>query len=210
MGAGRSEVMHAIFGSLVADSGSISVDGQKVLISSPQDALKYGIGFVTEDRKNEGLFLSDAISNNIVIPSLDQHLKYKLINENSIDKSAEHEVRKLNIKCDSIHQPVGNLSGGNQQKVVLAKWLEIRPKILILDEPTRGVDVGAKREIYHIIKELKESGTAIIVVSSELSEVIGVSDRVAVMRNGTLEKISYKNITKESILKIAFTGAGNE
>lgn len=208
MGAGRSELMHSLFGSTTYDSGEIFVNEKSVLIKNPIDAAKHGIGFVTEDRKNEGLILQDSIGKNITLPSLKKYVRNFFVDNSDIINVSNTKIKELNIKCASEKQSVSDLSGGNQQKVVLAKWLEINPKVLILDEPTRGVDIGAKKEIYEIINQLKKAGTAIIVVSSELTEVIGVSDRVAVMRNGVIEGILGRDeVTKEKVLKLAFTGA---
>ncbi len=207
MGAGRSEIMHAIFGSNPADSGSIYIENKKVSIKNPLDGKKNGIGFVTEDRKEEGLILDFDVSENIVIPSIDKFLKKKMVDNKKINSVVDHYIKKLKIKVFNANQKVKSLSGGNQQKIVFAKWLETNPKILILDEPTRGVDVGAKKEIYEVINELKKEGVAIILVSSELPEVIGVSDRVAVIHNKTIAKIfDEENINQEEVLKVAFLG----
>ncbi len=176
-------------------------------INSPIDAVKHGIAFVTEDRKNQGLILHDSIRDNITLPNLKKYKVNGIIEDRKLNEAASLKISELNIKCESGVQSVSKLSGGNQQKVVLAKWLETCPKILILDEPTRGVDIGSKKEIYQIINNLKEAGNAIIIVSSDLYEIIGVSDRIAVMRNGKIEDTLYKNeITEEKVLKLAFTG----
>ncbi|WP_297597597.1 sugar ABC transporter ATP-binding protein [uncultured Cetobacterium sp.] len=207
MGSGRSEIMHGIFGSTGIDSGEIYIENKKVQIKTPIDAKNLGIGFVTEDRKEEGLILNFSVKDNIPIPSLKNMKKNMLIDERKIESVTQKYIEKLKIKVFNGEQLVKSLSGGNQQKIVFAKWLEIAPKILILDEPTRGVDIGAKKEIYEVINELKKQGTAIILVSSELSEVIGISDRVAVMHNKTIAKIfEGNNIEQEKVLKVAFLG----
>lgn len=207
MGSGRSEIMHGIFGSTGIDSGEIYIENKKVQIKTPIDAKNLGIGFVTEDRKEEGLILSFSVKDNIPVPSLKNMKKGVLIDEKKIESITQKYIEKLKIKVFNGDQLVKSLSGGNQQKIVFAKWLEIVPKILILDEPTRGVDIGAKKEIYEVINELKKQGTAIILVSSELSEVIGISDRVAVMHNKTIAKIfEGDNIEQEKVLKVAFLG----
>lgn len=207
MGSGRSEIMHAIFGSTKLDSGKIFIDGVEKKIKSPIDAKKNGIAFVTEDRKEEGLILDFDIKENFVIPSLKKFLKGIVVQESQISNKIDSYIKSLKIRTSGRGQKIKNLSGGNQQKVVFAKWLETNPKILILDEPTRGVDVGAKKEIYEVINELKKQGVAIILVSSELAEVIGVADRVAVIHNQKLVKIyEGKNITQEEVLKTAFLG----
>ena len=207
MGSGRSEIMHAIFGSTKLDSGKIFIDGMEKKINSPIDAKKNGIAFVTEDRKEEGLILDFDIKENFVIPSLKNFLKGVVVQELQISNVIDSYIKSLKIRTSGRDQKIKNLSGGNQQKVVFAKWLETNPKILILDEPTRGVDVGAKKEIYEVINNLKKQGVAIILVSSELAEVIGVADRVAVIHNQKLVKIyEGKNITQEEVLKTAFLG----
>ena len=206
MGAGRSEIMHCIFGSETLDTGRIYIEGKEVKISSPLDAHKNGIAFVTEDRKEQGLILDFSIKDNIILPSL-KKVKNLFLEEKGIEKISSENIKKLNIKCAGSDQLVKNLSGGNQQKVVFSKWIETAPKILILDEPTRGVDIGAKKEIYDIINILKESGVSIILVSSELSEVIGLSDRVAVMHNKQLVKtFNTRPFDQDQILKTAFLG----
>lgn len=207
MGSGRSEIMHGIFGSTIIDNGKIIIEGIERRIKSPIDAKKLGIAFVTEDRKEEGLILEFDLKENFAIPSLKKFMNRFTLNENKISSKIDNYINTLKIRTSGRNQKIKNLSGGNQQKVVFAKWLETNPKILILDEPTRGVDVGAKKEIYEIINELKKRGTAILLVSSELSEVIGVSDRVAVIHNKRLAKIYDKeNINQEEVLKTAFLG----
>lgn len=207
MGSGRSEIMHGIFGSTRLESGKVFIEGVEKKINSPIEAKKYGIAFVTEDRKEEGLILDFDIKENFAIPSLKKFLKGVIVQENHISSTIDSYIKSLKIRTSGREQKIKNLSGGNQQKVVFAKWLETNPKILILDEPTRGVDVGAKKEIYEVINELKKQGVAIILVSSELAEVIGVADRVAVIHNQKLVKIyEGKNITQEEVLKTAFLG----
>lgn len=207
MGSGRSEIMHGIFGSTRLESGKVFIEGVEKKINSPIEAKKCGIAFVTEDRKEEGLILDFDIKENFAIPSLKKFLKGVIIQENHISSTIDSYIKSLKIRTSGREQKIKNLSGGNQQKVVFAKWLETNPKILILDEPTRGVDVGAKKEIYEVINELKKQGVAIILVSSELAEVIGVADRVAVIHNQKLVKIyEGKNITQEEVLKTAFLG----
>lgn len=208
MGSGRTDVMHAIFGSVPFDSGAIYLNGKQVNIKSPIVAKKLGIGFITEDRKNEGLILSTSVANNMVLPSLSQFTKNKLINKEKIVKTVTEYIKKLNVRTPNQTIEIDKLSGGNQQKVVIAKWLMTNPKILILDEPTRGVDVGAKKEIYEIINALKKEGVAIIVVSSELPEVLGICDRIAVMHEKRLKKIFHKEeVTQQKIMEYA-TGGG--
>jgi len=206
MGSGRSEIMHCLFGSEKLDSGRIKIEGKDTKIEKPLDAYKNGIAFVTEDRKEQGLILNFSISDNIILPSL-KKVKNLFVDDKKIKEISRKQIKKLKVRCTDDNQLVKNLSGGNQQKIVLSKWIETNPKILILDEPTRGVDIGAKKEIYDIINKLKEDGVSIILVSSELSEVVGLSDRVAVMHNKKLAKIfDTKPFNQDKILKTAFLG----
>lgn len=208
MGSGRTDVMHAIFGSTSYEAGEIFINNEKVNIKSPLDAKKLGLGFITEDRKNEGLILDFPVNKNMVLASLKDFKKGAFMDDQKVKKSVDTFIKKLRIRTPNQEINVGKLSGGNQQKVVIAKWLVTNPRILILDEPTRGVDVGAKREIYELINELKKEGVAIIVVSSELPEVLGISDRIAVMHNKKLKKIfNIKEATQEKIMEYA-TGGG--
>ncbi len=207
MGSGRTEVMHAIFGSTKFDSGEIHISGKKVNISSPIVAKRMGLGFITEDRKNEGLILDFSVRDNMALPSLSSFANNKLIEDRSIRSMVEEFIGKLKVKTASQEISVGKLSGGNQQKIVIAKWLITNPKILILDEPTRGVDVGAKKEIYEIINQLKKAGVAIIIVSSELPEILGICDRIAVMHEKKLVKIFNRDeSTQESVMQYAAVG----
>lgn len=205
MGAGRTEVMNCIFGSLKLDSGDIFINDIKTTIKSPLDAIKNGIGFITEDRKVEGLMLEESIRKNIAISNLDR-VKGLFINKLDEKNLVQTAIKDLNIKCFGSEHKCTNLSGGNQQKVVFAKWIYKDIKILILDEPTRGVDIGAKKEIYNIINKLTKKGVAIIMVSSELPEVIGVSDRVMVMREGSIRGILNKENCNEENIMILATG----
>ena len=183
MGAGRTEFAHSIFGNVsnYNITGEIYFDGVKVHFKNPRDAIKSGIAYVTEDRKGDGLILIDDIKQNISLANLFSLSGRGIINQNEEVKIANEYKKSMNIKAPSIEQKVGNLSGGNQQKVSFAKWLFVSPKLLILDEPTRGIDVGAKYEIYTIINSLISQGLSIIMISSELPETIGMSDRIFVM-----------------------------
>jgi ribose transport system ATP-binding protein len=208
MGSGRTDIMHAIFGNIPIDSGAIYINQEKVNIKSPIVAKKLGIGFITEDRKNEGLILKNSVADNMVLPSIKEFTSNKLIQKKKIKEVTEEYIGMLNIRTPNQDIQVNNLSGGNQQKIVIAKWLLTKPKILILDEPTRGVDVGAKKEIYQIINELKKQGVSIIFVSSELPELLGICDRIAVMHEGKIKKIFNRNeATQEKIMEYA-TGGG--
>ena len=183
-GAGRTEVAMAIFGADKSCTGEIYVEGKKVQIGSPLEAIKNGIGYLPEDRKLQGLFLEMSIEENVVSGNLKRIIKRRFLDKRRISAIAEEYKEKLHIAAPSIKGRVINLSGGNQQKVVIAKWLLVNPKILIVDEPTRGVDVGAKQEIYEILRKLASDGTAILMISSELPEAMLLSDRMLVMWNG--------------------------
>ncbi len=186
IGAGRTELARLIFGADRSRAGEILVEGRPVAIRQPRDAIRAGIGLVPESRKEQGLFLQMAVGENIVIADLPELSSGGIISRVRARRTANEQVRSLHIKAASLDLGVGSLSGGNQQKVVLAKWLTLRPKVLILDEPTRGVDVGAKAEIYRIISRLAQEGVAILMISSELPEVLGMSDRILVMHEGRI------------------------
>jgi ribose transport system ATP-binding protein len=205
IGSGRSEVMNTLFGMKHISGGSIAIDGADVMITSPVDAINRGIGFVTENRKEEGLVLSHSVEANISMVALKRYAgPLGFLKRHSERNAAVDEVKRLAIKTASLDTIAGSLSGGNQQKIVLAKWLLTEPKILILDEPTRGVDVGAKFEIYKIIRQLAAQGTAIVLVSSELPEIIGMSDRVVVMSEGRMTAtMSRDKISPEAIMSFA-------
>lgn len=207
MGSGRTEIMRALFGLDRLDSGEISVFGKPAVIRKPADAVKLGIGFITEDRKDEGLVLDFSVRENMVLPSLKSFTSKGLISSQSEKSFVESLIKRLQIKTHSSETAAGNLSGGNQQKVVIAKWVGIGPKVLILDEPTRGVDVGAKREIYQLMNELTGHGVAIIMVSSELPEVLGMSDRIVVVHEGRITgELSKEEATQEKIMTLATGG----
>jgi ribose transport system ATP-binding protein len=204
VGAGRSEVAQAIFGVDAPLGGSVSLNGSAIKISSPQDTIPRGIYLIPEDRRNSGLILEVPIRENITLPSLKKYAPAWLIRRDEEKKVAEEMRGKLNIKAPSIEVNAGNLSGGNQQKVVLAKWLSLNPKFLIFDEPTRGIDVGAKAEIYHLMRQLAESGVAILMISSDMEEILGESDRVAVMHEGAITGIlDREECSEESIMQLA-------
>ncbi len=212
MGAGRTEIMQAIFGYLPHDSGKIRVLGKEVDIRSPRQAKKLGIGFITEDRKTEGLMLEDSIQKNVGLPNLSQISRHGVLDSKKDDEMVRNAIHDLSIRCSGPAEACENLSGGNQQKVVFAKWIFIDPKILILDEPTRGVDVGAKKEIYSIINRLAEKGVAVIMVSSELPEILGMSDRVMVVHEGEVAGIldnlngGGQKATQENVMILATGG----
>ena len=184
MGAGRTETARALFGADPIDSGDIYVNGKKVEIHSPRDAVKAGIGYLSEDRKRYGLVLEKSVSDNTCLAALERHLKGLFIDRKKCDDKFREYVEKLKTKTPGVDTPVVSLSGGNQQKVVIAKWLTRDCDILIFDEPTRGIDVGAKSEIYNLMNELVSQGKSIIMVSSEMTEILRMSDRVMVMCEG--------------------------
>jgi inositol transport system ATP-binding protein len=185
VGAGRTETARAIFGADAFDSGRIRVSGEEVAIRNPRDAIRRGIGLVPEDRKQQALFLALAIRMNVSMAALDRvSNRFGFLDEREEARLVEEYRRALNIRMASPNQIVSNLSGGNQQKVVLARWLALRPKVLIVDEPTRGIDVGAKVEVHNLLYEMAASGIAVIAISSELPEVLAISDRIVTMREG--------------------------
>jgi ribose transport system ATP-binding protein len=210
VGAGRTEVSRLIFGADPKASGEVWLNGKKLKINSPGDAIAAGIGYVPEDRKDQGLFLEMSSRKNIGLNRLQQDAKGGLVNWGSVNNIAKQAVENFNIRLANLEIRAVDLSGGNQQKLLLARWLAIKPTVLMLDEPTRGVDIGAKSEIYRIISDLAAQGVSILMVSSELPEVIGMSDRVLVMREGQLvgelNDSAGQEITQENIMRYA-TGA---
>ncbi|GIM46715.1 ribose import ATP-binding protein RbsA [Collibacillus ludicampi] len=207
VGAGRSELVRAIFGVSELIQGEIRIEGKKVAITSPIHAIAQGIALVPESRKEQGLFLDLSVKENLLMAVLQNYRKSGVLQWKKIDQGAEGYIQKLGIKVSSPDQKVVNLSGGNQQKVVLARWLSIQPKVLMLDEPTRGVDVGAKTEIHKIIHELSQTGLGVLVISSELPEILAVSDRILVMHEGRIKaELSSKEATQEKIMYYATGG----
>lgn len=207
MGAGRTEVAQAIFGYRKMTKGQLFIDGNAVKIKNPRQAKKLGIGFVTEDRKTQGLIVDFSIKENIAMANFSKTSKSGIISGSKEKSFVGDLVKKLGVKTPSAELSAKSLSGGNQQKVVIAKWLGIEPEILILDEPTRGVDIGAKKEIYQIMNDLAEQGVAILMISSELPEVIGMSDRVLVMHEGKITgEVAGEDMTQEKIMHYATGG----
>ena len=207
MGAGRTEVMQAIFGELPLVSGKIFIGGKETVIKNPRDAIKAGIGFVTEDRKSEGLLLEKSIAENIEIANLGKVSNGVVLNSKKQAELVKRGIEEFRIRCFGPQHECNNLSGGNQQKVVLAKWIYTDPKILILDEPTRGVDIGAKKEIYDVINDMAAKGVAVILVSSELPEVLGMSDRIMVLHEGKVTGIiDGKTADQEKVMTLATGG----
>lgn len=208
VGAGRTETMRALFGADARQSGTIRVKGKEVTIKNPSDAVKAGIGYLSEDRKRYGLATGLSVADNTVMASLSDFTTAGYINDGKIAAKTKDSVEKLKIKTPGIHQLIKNLSGGNQQKVVIAKWLLRDCDILIFDEPTRGIDVGAKSEIYKLMKELIDSGKSIIMISSELPELLRMSDRVMIMCEGRVTgELSIEEATQENIMSLATIGA---
>jgi len=208
MGAGRTELMQGIFGTYKGKVyGDIYLNGHQISINGPQDAIKNGIAYLSEDRKRYGLVLSMSIQENIVLPNLKTISKLGVIDKHKKAKESSAYIRDLKIKAHSVEQKVSNLSGGNQQKVVIAKWLMSNPKVLILDEPTRGIDVGAKYEIYNLMNQLIEKGICIIMISSELPEILGMCDRILVISEGRITgEFTYEDATQEKIMYCATGG----
>ncbi len=204
-GAGRSEVFESIVGKhATCTTGEILIDGKALEIRSPKDAIDAGISFATEDRKGTGLVLGRSIGDNISLPIYDHYSSFGFMRDGEQKKDWIEYMNRLHVKAKSPNVPVSSLSGGNQQKVILARWLLTKPKVLLLDEPTRGIDVGAKEEIYLLINELAASGLAVVVISSELPEVIGICDRIITICEGRLTgEISRKEATQEILLAAA-------
>jgi len=204
VGAGRSETMLAIFGLSQRHKGTIELDGKKVAIHNPVEAMKAGLALVPENRKDEGLYPVQTVRYNSTIEILKEFVHGMSVDTRKEEKITQEYIDALNIKTPSQLQTVGNLSGGNQQKVLFARWLATKPKVLVLDEPTRGVDVGAKAEIYEIMNRLAREGMSIIMISSELPEIINMSDRVYVMREGKVGGcLNHDELSQESIMHIA-------
>jgi ribose transport system ATP-binding protein len=204
LGSGRTELARAIFGADPPDAGRVLVRGRPVRIRSPRQAIRAGIGYVTEDRKGQGLVLGLTVRENLTLPVLPAVSRFGVVSAGDEADRAEELVRSLRIKTPSIEQQVLNLSGGNQQKVVLGKWLACRVDVLILDEPTRGIDVGAKQEVYGLVERLVGEGVGILLISSELPEIVGLSDRVLVMRGGRVAgEFTRAEATQERILACA-------
>jgi ABC-type sugar transport system ATPase subunit len=210
VGSGRTEIARAVFGADPFDRGEIRVNGQPVAIKSPREAIRLGIGLVPEDRKLQALVLKLAIRENIGLSILDRLSRFGIVRMGAERAVAKGLVQSLRVRTPSIEQKVLNLSGGNQQKVVIAKWLALRPKILIMDEPTRGIDIGAKAEVHALMHELAADGVAILMISSELPEILNMSDRILVMRQGRIAgEVARHDATQEKIMALA-TGVSSE
>lgn len=207
MGAGRTEIMRALFGVDPHKEGKVYLHGKEINIKNPLDAIREGFGFITENRKTEGLILDFSILKNIALPSEKNFANYSCINAQKEYEFCQILADKLGVKTTDIYQEARNLSGGNQQKVVIAKWIGMHPSLLILDEPTRGIDVGAKKDIYDLMNELTAEGVSLIMVSSDLPEILGMSDRIMVIHEGQVAGIlSRKEATQEKIITLATGG----
>lgn len=204
MGSGRTEVLETLFGIYGAESGSIKINGKEIKIREPHQAIAAGIGLLTEDRKKTGIMGVLSVRDNMAVASLSKFTLGGILRKPMIEKQCEEQRQALSLKTPSLNQQIQNLSGGNQQKVLLSRWLLTDPDILIIDEPTRGIDVGAKSEIHRLMSELAKQGKAIIMVSSEMPEILGMSDRVVVMCEGRLVgEVSRKDATQEKIMELA-------
>lgn len=209
VGAGRTETMRAIFGADPIDGGTIEVKGQQMNIKSPRQAINAGIAFLTEDRKGQGLVLAESIRHNLILANLKGFCDGPFLNQKRIEEEGQKNITSLRIKTPSIDEIVGQLSGGNQQKVVIGKWVNTDSDIFIFDEPTRGIDVGAKVEVYNVMNSLVKAGKCVIMVSSEMPEILGMSDRVIVMRGGEIMADvdrDSKHFNQESLMKAAWGG----
>lgn len=210
VGAGRTEMAKAVFGADSRDSAEILIDKKPVNIRTPQDAIQVGLGYLPEDRKLQGLFLKMAIRTNISAANIASISRNGFIQDSAEKDLAEQYVNQLKIRTPSIDQFARNLSGGNQQKVIIAKWLAVKPKVLIVDEPTRGVDVGAKIEIYNLLRKMAAEGVGVVMISSELPEILGMSDRIVVIREGHFAgELDREGATEEKIMAMA-TGTAME
>lgn len=208
VGAGRTELAHALFGIDASLGGTILLGGKPIKIKSSQDAIRAGIALVPEDRKLHGLVIEMEVEENITLAGLNHYQRMKLILFDQVKSIANNMVKKLDVRLRSIDQIVDSLSGGNQQKVVLAKWLSLNPKVLLMDEPTRGIDVVAKEEIYRLMEQLASQGVAILVISSEMQEVLGIADRILVMHDGEISgELHHKEqFSEEAVVSLATGG----
>jgi ribose transport system ATP-binding protein len=204
VGAGRTELACAIFGVDRPVAGSLKLDGKAISVAAPRDAIDHGIFLVPEDRKRAGLVLEQSVNENISLANLKAFASGLLVRIGAERRNADQQRTALNIKTSSIDTVVGTLSGGNQQKVVLAKWLSMTPRVVIFDEPTRGIDVGSKSEIYRLMRGLADAGVAVLMISSDMEEVIGVSDRIVVMREGRIGGfLERPEFSEENVMRLA-------
>ncbi|MCR4429195.1 MAG: sugar ABC transporter ATP-binding protein [Caldiserica bacterium] len=205
VGAGRSELARAIVGAFPKDSGNVFLDGREVFIKNPSDAIHQGIAYLTEDRKGDGLYLGMSVKDNLVAPSLPRFLKYKsFLDFRRIEEFSQKSVQEFSIVTPSLNKKISNLSGGNQQKCLIAMWMGTNPKVVLFDEPTRGVDVGARAEIYHKLREMASTGVGVVMISSDLPELIGMCDRIIVMHHGHITgELKRGEFSEERIMAYA-------
>jgi ribose transport system ATP-binding protein len=210
VGSGRTELARTIFGIDRPVDGAIQLQGRSLTIRSPRDAIAHGIYLIPEDRKRAGLILEDDITSNISLPNLESFAAAYLVDHDREETTAKQQTRRLNIRTPSVSTVTGTLSGGNQQKVVLAKWLAMSPKVMLFDEPTRGIDVGAKSEIYSLIRTLSDAGVAVLMISSDMEEVVGVSDRILVMHEGQISgELGRDQFSEHNVMQLAVGKATN-
>lgn len=209
IGAGRTALAETLFGLRQATSGDITLSGKRVKLHSAKQAIQHGLGFVPEDRKQQGLFLNMAVRENVNMSATSLVSNFGFVNSAKANKLSREYVEKLDIRTPSLRQRVRNLSGGNQQKVIIARWLTLTPRVLILDEPTRGVDVGAKAEIHGLMRQLAQEGVGVLMISSELPEILGVSDRIIVMHEGRITGRFQRDEATQDIIMHAATGGEN-
>jgi len=208
IGAGRSEVARAIFGVERAVAGTIAFESATLTIAGPDDAIRHGIFLVPEDRRSEGLVVDASVLENVSLPALRRYARHGIVSDVEERQAAAAVCSKLQVKAPSLEVKAATLSGGNQQKVVLAKWLALGPKVLIVDEPTRGIDVAAKAEIYKLLRDLAREGVAIVMISSDMEEILQLSDRVAVMHEGRITGVLERaECTEQRIMMLATVGA---
>jgi ribose transport system ATP-binding protein len=204
VGAGRSEMAKSLVGLDASPGKEVSLDGKKIFVNQTRDAIDQGIYLVPENRRTEGLVVEMSVRENVSLPSLGNFSRFGLINRRQERKTAAEQVESLNVKTPGIETKVLNLSGGNQQKVVLGKWLAMTPRVMILDEPTRGIDVGAKAEIYRLMRELADGGAVILMISSDMEEVLNVSDRIAVMHEGEISGVLERaDCNEQNVMQLA-------
>jgi len=207
LGSGRTETARAIFGADPLDSGTVAVDGTPLNLKSPADAVRHKIGFSSEDRKTEGIIAQLSVRENLTLALLPRLQRHGIVDRKRQTETVDRFIKAIGIKCSSPDQPVRELSGGNQQKVLLARWLCTDPKLLILDEPTRGIDVGAKRDIQVLVRQLADEGLAVLLISSELEEIISDSDRVVTLRDGrSVAELTGDQITENALMQAIATG----
>jgi ribose transport system ATP-binding protein len=208
LGSGRTETARVLFGADPLDSGTVSLDGTPLHLRSPGDAVKHRIGFSSEDRKTEGIIAQLSVRENLTLALLPHLRRHGIVDRKRQSETVDRFIEAIGIKCSSPDQPIRELSGGNQQKVLLARWLCTNPQLLLLDEPTRGIDVGAKRDIQVLVRQLADEGLAVLLISSELEEIIANSDRVVTLRDGrSLAELTGDQLTEEALMQAMATGA---